>query len=77
VAKAAELPAGLPMAGEGALLYPELAAERIEPRYPDAGRLASLAADRIAAGAPPAPAQPLYLRRPDAREPGQRKRVTP
>jgi tRNA threonylcarbamoyl adenosine modification protein YeaZ len=77
VSKAAELPAGLPVAGEGALLYPELAAGPIEPRYPDAARLACLAAGRIAAGTPPAPAQPLYLRRPDAREPGRPKRVTP
>jgi hypothetical protein len=26
---------------------------------------------------PPGPAEPLYLRRPDAREPGKLKRVTP
>ena len=28
-------------------------------------------------GAPAAPAEPLYLRRPDARVPGPPKRVTP
>jgi tRNA threonylcarbamoyl adenosine modification protein YeaZ len=77
VSPAAELPAGLPVAGEGGLLYPELDAEPIEPRYPAAARLACLAAERIAAGTPAAAAQPLYLRRPDAREPGRPKRVTP
>jgi tRNA threonylcarbamoyl adenosine modification protein YeaZ len=77
VGPAAELPAGLPVAGEGALLYPGLGATPIEPRYPAAAQLAALAAARIAGGLPPAPAEPLYLRRPDAREPGRPKRVTP
>jgi tRNA threonylcarbamoyl adenosine modification protein YeaZ len=77
VCPAADLEAGLPVAGEGALLYPELGAQPIGPRYPDAACLAALAAQRIASGIPPAPPEPLYLRRPDAREPGQRKRVTP
>jgi tRNA threonylcarbamoyladenosine biosynthesis protein TsaB len=77
VCPATDLPAGLPVAGEGALLYPELGAEPIGPRYPAAADLAALAAERIARGIPAAPAEPLYLRRPDAREPGQRKRVTP
>jgi tRNA threonylcarbamoyl adenosine modification protein YeaZ len=77
VCPAADLEGGLPVAGEGALLYPELGAQPIGPRYPDAACLAALAARRIASGIPPAPAEPLYLRRPDAREPGQRKRVTP
>jgi len=77
VCPATDLPAGLPVAGEGALLYPELGAEPIGPRYPEAADLAALAAKRIAARTPAAPAEPLYLRRPDAREPGQRKRVTP
>jgi tRNA threonylcarbamoyl adenosine modification protein YeaZ len=77
VCSMSDLPAGLPVAGEGALLYPELAAEPIEPRYPAASRLAVLAAERITARTPPAAAQPRYLRRPDAREPGPLKRVTP
>ncbi|HEY5359539.1 MAG TPA: tRNA (adenosine(37)-N6)-threonylcarbamoyltransferase complex dimerization subunit type 1 TsaB [Streptosporangiaceae bacterium] len=77
VSSMSDLPAGLPVAGEGALLYPELDAEPIEPRYPAAARLAALAAQRITAGIPAASPQPLYLRRPDAREPGRRKRVTP
>ncbi|HEY1643629.1 MAG TPA: tRNA (adenosine(37)-N6)-threonylcarbamoyltransferase complex dimerization subunit type 1 TsaB [Streptosporangiaceae bacterium] len=77
VSSVSELPGGLPVAGQGALLYPEAGARPIEPRYPAASRLAALAAQRQAAGQPPAPAHPLYLRRPDAREPGRPKRVTP
>jgi len=69
--------AACPVAGEGAVLYPELAGCPIPPRYPDAARLAEIAAELLAAHAPPEPAEPLYLRRPDAREPGKPKRVTP
>ena len=71
------LPAGLPVAGEGPLRYRELAGRSIGPHYPAAGQLAQIVAERIAAGTPAAPAEPLYLRKPDAREPGQPKRVTP
>jgi tRNA threonylcarbamoyl adenosine modification protein YeaZ len=75
------LPAGVsgpcPVAGEGPALYPELAAWAIPPRYPDAAQLAEIAAERLAEGAPPRPPEPLYLRRPDAREPGPPTRVTP
>jgi tRNA threonylcarbamoyl adenosine modification protein YeaZ len=77
VGRPAELPAGLPVAGEGPLLYPELACQQLSPRFPAAGHLATMAAARLAAGEPPQPAEPLYLRRPDAREPGRPKRVTP
>ncbi len=77
VSRPAELPAGLLVAGEGAVLYPELAMHPTGPRFPSAARLACLAAARQAAGAAPGPAEPLYLRRPDAREPGKPKRVTP
>jgi tRNA threonylcarbamoyl adenosine modification protein YeaZ len=68
---------GCPVAGQGALLYPAELGPPIEPRYPSAGVLASLTAERIAGGEPAAPAEPLYLRRPDARVPGPPKRVTP
>jgi len=77
VSPVSELPDGLPVAGQGALLYPGTGARPIEPRYPAAARLAALAVQRRVAGQPPAPADPLYLRRPDAREPGRPKRVTP
>lgn len=72
----ADLPAGLPVAGEGAVLYPELSATPLPPRFPAAAQLAGLAVSRIRAGQPPEPPEPLYLRRPDAREPGPPKRVT-
>lgn len=76
VARPADLPAGYPVAGEGPALYPELAAEPLGPRYPSAARLAEIAVGRRAAREPAAPLEPLYLRRPDAREPGPLKRVT-
>jgi tRNA threonylcarbamoyl adenosine modification protein YeaZ len=66
-----------PVAGEGPVLYPELAARAIPPRYPEAGLLAEIAAERLAGAARLEPAEPLYLRRPDARVPGKPKRVTP
>jgi len=75
----AVVPAGYPMAGEGPRLHAELAAggETIGPRYPSAAELAQLAADHVAAGVPPGEPLARYLRRPDAREPGRPKRVTP
>lgn len=61
--------------GDGALRYRDVlglpVAER--PRYPSAAALATLAADRIRAGDPTEPLTPLYLRRPDAAVPGERK----
>jgi len=65
------------VAGEGALLYPAELGTPIEPRYPSAAWLAEMTAQRIMQGAPAGPAEPLYLRRPDARIPGPPKRVTP
>jgi len=61
--------------GDGALRYAEVLGipVRVEPRYPPAWALAVLAADRVRAGAPGEPLTPLYLRRPDAVEPGARK----
>jgi tRNA threonylcarbamoyladenosine biosynthesis protein TsaB len=74
-------PAGLdpavPAAGEGPWLYPESFGEPIGPRYPAASMLAEFTAERLAAGAALSPAEPLYLRRPDARVPGPPKRVSP
>jgi tRNA threonylcarbamoyl adenosine modification protein YeaZ len=75
VAAPSALPAGLPAAGEGPVLYPGLLGEPIAPRFPAAATLAGLAAARLAAGDALLPPEPLYLRRPDAREPGPPKSV--
>jgi tRNA threonylcarbamoyl adenosine modification protein YeaZ len=74
VASPAALPAGLPVAGVGAVEYPGLG-EPIAPRYPSAATAVLLCAKRLAAGCPLPPAEPLYLRRPDARAPGTPKSV--
>jgi tRNA threonylcarbamoyladenosine biosynthesis protein TsaB len=67
--------AGLPAAGDGARLYAGAFAEVIEPAYPDAGTLCEVA---VRDGDPRLTGpDPLYLRRPDAREPGPPKPVTP
>ncbi|WP_432570458.1 tRNA (adenosine(37)-N6)-threonylcarbamoyltransferase complex dimerization subunit type 1 TsaB [Kineococcus sp. SYSU DK005] len=70
--------AGLPVVGRGAALYPD----ELGPAGPladvDAGWLAQVAVDALAGRGGPGllPAEPLYLRRPDAVEPAARKRVT-
>ncbi|HEX5189461.1 MAG TPA: tRNA (adenosine(37)-N6)-threonylcarbamoyltransferase complex dimerization subunit type 1 TsaB [Streptosporangiaceae bacterium] len=72
------VPAGRPVAGEGAVLHPDLGGGGVlEPRFPSAAALAEIAAEHITRGVPPTPPEALYLRRPDAREPGRPKRVTP
>jgi len=91
VGGAASIPgaAGLAVAGSGGRLYPEAFGEAIGPAYPDARTLGMIVAGAIVAGqlggqaaapSPPVPllaADPLYLRRPDAKKPGPPKRVTP
>jgi tRNA threonylcarbamoyl adenosine modification protein YeaZ len=81
VSKPAEIPvAGLPAAGEGPVLYPEMLPVALDPVFPAAATLCRIAAAALAAGDPSGmllPPDPLYLRRPDAREPGAPKRVTP
>ena len=71
--------AHLPVAGAGGELYPEAFGPAIGPGYPDARTLCDIVAGRPPGRARPPllPAEPLYLRRPDAREPGPPKRVTP
>jgi tRNA threonylcarbamoyl adenosine modification protein YeaZ len=60
--------------GDGAVRYQDVLGLSVDgPRYPPAGALAALAADRILAGAPGEALVPLYLRRPDAALPGERK----
>jgi tRNA threonylcarbamoyladenosine biosynthesis protein TsaB len=44
--------------------------------YPDPVDLAVIVEAQAAAGEPALPPMPLYLRRPDAVEPGPRKKVT-
>jgi tRNA threonylcarbamoyladenosine biosynthesis protein TsaB len=77
VAAPATLPAGLPAAGEGAVVYAGLLGDPIPPRYPSAATAVLLCAKRLAVGDPLSPAEPLYLRRPDARVPGAPKSVLP
>jgi tRNA threonylcarbamoyl adenosine modification protein YeaZ len=62
--------------GAGARLYADvLGLPLAGPDHPDVESLLSLAAPRVAAGAPAEPQTPLYLRRPDAVEPAARKSV--
>ena len=71
---------GLPAAGEGPMLYPEVLPDGLGPAFPAAATLCRIAVAALAAGDPDQrllPPEPLYLRRPDAREPGAPKRVTP
>ncbi len=75
-AQTAQTGPGVLVAGAGALLYPGVLGEPISPSYPAGGTLARLAARQLAAGAPATGAEPIYLRRPDARVPGPPKRVT-
>jgi tRNA threonylcarbamoyl adenosine modification protein YeaZ len=68
--------AGRPVAGQGPVLYPDWFPRPLEPALPSAAVLAELTVRRLAAD-PGAllPPFPLYLRRPDAVEPGARKPV--
>ena len=69
---------GLAVAGQGPVLYPEQFPHGLQPALPSAAVLAELTA-RLLREAPDTllPPHPLYLRRPDAVEPGARKSVTP
>jgi tRNA threonylcarbamoyl adenosine modification protein YeaZ len=67
------------LAGAGAVLYRETFAGldvREEQPFPEASALATLAAGQISRGEA-GPADPLYLRRPDAVPPAARKQVMP
>jgi tRNA threonylcarbamoyl adenosine modification protein YeaZ len=64
------------MAGSGARIYAELLGlALLDYDYPAPSVLVEVAAERIRTGAPSEPLTPLYLRRPDAVEPGARKKV--
>jgi len=70
------LPEGVHVAGRGAMLYPGDFAHPQGPLDVDAGAVAELAVRGLSCdGADLLPAEPLYLRRPDAAPPGARKRV--
>jgi tRNA threonylcarbamoyl adenosine modification protein YeaZ len=60
-----------PAAGAGAALYPDAFPGHREPLHPSAADLAVW----VARGLPTTGPDPLYLRRPDAAEPGARKSV--
>lgn len=74
VARPADVASSLPVAGEGARLYPESFPSSVEPRRPSAGWLARVVAEERAELLDP---EPLYLRRPDAVASGPRKPVLP
>ena len=80
VSKPALIPvSGLPAAGEGPMLYPEVLPDGLGPAFPAAATLCRIAVTALATGDADKrllPPEPLYLRRPDAREPGTPKRVT-
>lgn len=67
----------LPVAGAGPALWPELFPRAVGPTYPRAATLAATVAARLHGhpGVELLPPTPLYLRRPDAAEPGPRKAV--
>jgi tRNA threonylcarbamoyl adenosine modification protein YeaZ len=75
VGSAAEIPGArdLAVAGAGGELYPAAFGELLQPAHPDARTLCEI----VASGGETMLPEPLYLRRPDAREPGAPKRVTP
>lgn len=73
VGKPADLGARLPVAGEGAVLYPEAFPHARGPVRPSAGWLARCVAEELAELRDP---DPLYLRRPDAVSPAAPKRVS-
>jgi tRNA threonylcarbamoyl adenosine modification protein YeaZ len=63
----------LPVAGEGAVLYPEAFGRAVAPELPSAAWLATaVVEERVEL----TDAEPRYLRRPDAVAPGDRKRVS-
>lgn len=75
---AARLKPGERLVGAGAVLHGDVLGEVDESvLHASVPRLVERAAARVLAGAPSDALTPLYLRRPDAVEPGATKRVTP
>ena len=77
VAPAGVVP-GVPVVGAGTRLHPDVLGPARAPFDVDGGVLAQLVVDALAGRGSweLLPPEPLYLRRPDAVEPGARKRVT-
>jgi tRNA threonylcarbamoyl adenosine modification protein YeaZ len=73
VVRPADAATDQPVAGEGAVLYPEAFPSAREPVLPSAGWLARAVAEELAELHDP---EPMYLRRPDAIAPGAPKRVS-
>ena len=74
VSRPADVASELPVAGGGAVLYPESFPVAVHPERPSAGWLARVVAEERAELLDP---EPLYLRRPDAVANLQRKSVLP
>jgi tRNA threonylcarbamoyl adenosine modification protein YeaZ len=72
VARPADVATEVPVAGRGAILYPDAFPNATSPEYPSAATLATLVASERAHELEP---QPLYLRRPDVTMPTGRKSV--
>ena len=73
VDKPAAVATDLPVAGEGAVLYPDWFTRAVEPVLPSAGWLArAVVEERVELTDP----EPRYLRRPDAAVPSAPKRVS-
>lgn len=72
VARPGDVATDEPVAGRGAVLYPEAFPHAVAPEYPRAADLARLVASGHALRREP---EPLYLRRPDTAAPSPRKRV--
>ena len=62
-----------PVVGRGAVLYPEHFPNAVGPEHPSAAALCAVVTERRFEILDP---EPLYLRRPDAVEPGRPKRVS-
>lgn len=73
VVRPSDAASSLPVVGEGAVLYPSSFPAACGPVRPSAGWLARVITEERAELLDP---EPLYLRRPDAEQPGARKQVS-
>ncbi|RJL23568.1 tRNA (adenosine(37)-N6)-threonylcarbamoyltransferase complex dimerization subunit type 1 TsaB [Bailinhaonella thermotolerans] len=76
VDKPADVATDEPVAGAGAVLYPEAFPNATGPEHPSAGALAALVVERLRAGGELDAPWPIYLRRPDAKVPAAPKKVS-